>query len=64
MAVDASASALYLEVRTEEELAVLQREFDTFIRQPPCRATPEEVDIKIDSGPAGSYTTALFRLKS
>jgi hypothetical protein len=64
ISVDFSVSALYLEVKTEEDLAVLQREFDSFIRQPPAhRATPEDVGIKIDSGPEGSYTTALLRLK-
>jgi HEPN domain-containing protein len=65
ISVDFSVSALYLEVKNEEERAALQREFDSFIRQPPGhRATPEEVGIKIDSGPEGSYTTALLRLKS
>jgi HEPN domain-containing protein len=60
-----SESALYLEVKNEEELAALQRELDSFIRQPPAhRATPEELGIKTDSGPEGSYTTALLRLRS
>jgi HEPN domain-containing protein len=63
--VPSAVSALYLEVTGEQELAVVQREFDSYVRNPPAhRATPEEVGIKIDSGPEGSYTTALFGLKS
>jgi HEPN domain-containing protein len=65
IAVDVSVSALYLEVTDEEELTALRREFHSFMTQPPVhRATPEEVRIKIDSGPEGNYTTALIRLKS
>jgi hypothetical protein len=56
---------LYLEVKNQDELAALQREFASFISHPPVhRATPDELGIKIDSGPEGSYTTALLRVKS
>jgi hypothetical protein len=65
ISVNFSVSALYLEVKNQDELAALQREFASFISHPPVhRATPDELGIKIDSGPEGSYTTALLRVKS
>ena len=65
ISVNFSVSALYLEVKNLDELAALQRDFASFISHPPVhRATPDELGIKIDSGPEGSYTTALLRLKS
>jgi HEPN domain-containing protein len=65
ISVDFLVSALYLEVKNQEELAALQREFASFISHPPVhRATPDELGIRIDSGPEGSYTTALLRVKS
>jgi hypothetical protein len=62
--VHPSESALYLEVNDREELTAIQEEFDSFANQPPAhRATPEELGIQIDSGPEGSYSTALLRVR-
>jgi HEPN domain-containing protein len=65
LSLDLIVSALYLEIKDKDEIATLQGEFDSFIRNPPAhRATAEDVSIKTDSGPEGTYTTAMFMFKS
>ena len=52
-------SCLYLEATKKHEIQALQSKYDFHLENKGQPVTPEEIGLKMASGPEGSYVTAV-----
>ncbi len=61
--VGQSCSSLYLEVTDEQDVVALQAKYDFHLRNRGPLVTPEQIGLKMASGPEGNYVTGVRRIR-